>query len=526
MKTPRQIEAANSASAEDEPYEALWSGAVAVLVPTGLAFLVYWSTAAPGLTWAHQGADGGDFLAAVVSNGVPHPSGYPLYTILLQAWLWFGKMLAPQSSPSRLGNMLSATLAAASVGVTVMVAARLAGRGRGRWGLAAAVALLWAVSPLFWSQALITEVYSLHLLLAALLVTTILYRPNWLILTGALVGLGIANHLTYALLLPAAGYLLWRKQGRALIGWRGAGMFTAATIAAAALYLRIPLAAAGNGAPPPVNWGYADNWTGFWWLVSGEAYRAYFADQSWGDTGLRVAAWARTLTVEYTPLGLAVAAVGLAHWDRARPDLRTFSLLWVLPISLYAILYATRDSQVYLLPALWMMALWLAAGMAAATDWLPARTGLVRSHAILLLVGLALAAASTLMVVRAPQLSLRSDDAAMTFLAEVGEVIQPDSIVVSSSDAQTFALWYGAWGSGELLQKAPGAVFVNDSLYQFEWYRRLLGDLYPQVAGISEGFQDMLVLNAGVRPIFFAEPLDTVPEDHQEAAGGMWRFVP
>ncbi len=119
--------------------EALWIGPVAACLAAGLAFLVYWLTAAPDLTWAHQGSDGGDLLAAAVSGGVPHPSGYPLYTLLLQAWLWAGNILAPQASPARLGNLLSAALAAASVGVTVMVAGHVTGQvagvgGRaGRW---------------------------------------------------------------------------------------------------------------------------------------------------------------------------------------------------------------------------------------------------------------------------------------------------------------------------------------------------------------------------------------------------------
>jgi len=44
----------------------------------GLAALVlYARTLAPGLTWAHHAADGGDLLAAALTVGVPHPSGYP-----------------------------------------------------------------------------------------------------------------------------------------------------------------------------------------------------------------------------------------------------------------------------------------------------------------------------------------------------------------------------------------------------------------------------------------------------------------
>lgn len=43
---------------------------------------VYLSTLAPGLTWANDGSDGGDLIAAAYTGGVAHPTGYPLYLLL------------------------------------------------------------------------------------------------------------------------------------------------------------------------------------------------------------------------------------------------------------------------------------------------------------------------------------------------------------------------------------------------------------------------------------------------------------
>ena len=83
----------------------------------------------------------------------------------------------------------------------------------------------------------------------------------------------------------------------------------------------------------------------------------------------RLAAWAYTVTAQYTPVGLAVALIGLAHWDRTAGYLRNFSLLWVMPVSVYALAYYTRDSDIYLLPVGWIMALWLAVGLAQVDEW-------------------------------------------------------------------------------------------------------------------------------------------------------------
>lgn len=505
---------------------ALWPGVLATSAATGLSFLLYWRTAAPDLTWAHHGADGGDLLAAAVSRGVPHPSGYPLYTMFLQGWLIAGRIFAADASPARLGNLLSAMLASATVAVTVLVAARLLGGGRRIWWLAASVGLLWAVSPLVWSQALITEVYALHALLAVLLAAAILVWPDRPLLIGVLIGLGLAHHLTFLLLLPAAFFLLWRVHGRELYSRRWASALGVGLLLAAAFYLRIPITAPARNGPPPVNWGYADNLQGFWWLVSGAAYRAYLGDVASGDMVRRAAASARSLTTQFTPLGLIVAAVGLAYWDRARPDLRTFALLWILPVSLYSVAYATRDAEVYLLPATWLMAVLVGVGAAALAGWVAQRSGPSRQDGITVAGVLLLAFAAGLAAVRAPQLSLHSDTEAIAWLDSVADEIEPGGIVVSSGDRQTFALWYGAWASGKLLEQAPDAVIVNDALYQFDWYPRLLGDLYPDVSGVDDSFEELLRLNVHARPIYFVEPLDSVSAADQEPAGSIWRYAP
>ena len=44
--------------------------------------LVYLLTLAPTITWAHDGADGGDLITAAYTLGVPHPPGYPVYCLL------------------------------------------------------------------------------------------------------------------------------------------------------------------------------------------------------------------------------------------------------------------------------------------------------------------------------------------------------------------------------------------------------------------------------------------------------------
>ena len=83
---------------------------VAVFVATlGL----YLATLAPTLTWGWNGlgVDGGELLAAAYTLGIPHPPGYPIYTLLLKVFA----TIVPVGDFAFRGNLLSALLASGSV---------------------------------------------------------------------------------------------------------------------------------------------------------------------------------------------------------------------------------------------------------------------------------------------------------------------------------------------------------------------------------------------------------------------------
>lgn len=484
------------------------------------ALALYWVSLAPGLTWAHQGADGGELLAAAVTNGVPHPPGYPLYMLALQVWLPLVGALAPASDLAWRGNLFSAICGSISVGLTVIVAGHLLPATFLRWLWAFGAGMAWAVAPLLWSQSIITEVYSLHALLVVALALAVLVKPRQLWYVVPPVALGVAHHLTLILLLPAALYALTvaqhgkRRWLRPLLALIGAG------IIGALIHVRTPLAAASGSSP--INWGYADNWEGFRWLVTGAAYQGYLVTGSLATVISRLMMWAHVVTVQFTPLGLAFGFVGLATWDRSAPHLRTFSLLWIAPVSVYAILYQTRDSEIYLLPVVWILSIWMAVGLATTAAWLVGRTSKavtwgMASTAVLLL--------AVAVIVRWPTTALRTDDEARRYLSQITEVVEPHSIVISLGDRETFALWYGAWGDRSLTKAAPDLIVVNESLYQFDWYRRLQHDLYPEMTAVDLSTAHLIETYAGRRPIYFAEVLDWLEPDQIEQIGPLWRYV-
>src|SRR4029077_11281526 len=181
---------------------------VAVLVSV-LAFVLYRATMLPGFDFG----DTGSFQATVGSPFITPRDGYPLYFAIGQLFLWITR-----AAPAHALNLASVVAAAIACGLIVLAAAELSGS----IAAAAGAALLFAASYTFWSQAVIAEVYALHIALVAL---TLLLLLRWANAPGsgrlfaffAVYALAFGNHLSMILLLP--GYTLFLLMA-APGGWR------------------------------------------------------------------------------------------------------------------------------------------------------------------------------------------------------------------------------------------------------------------------------------------------------------------
>ena len=124
------------------------SVALEAILAAGAAGALYVRTLAPGV----GSGDSGELLLAAESLGVPHPPGYPLWTLLARA-----AAAIPVSTLAWRVNALSAILAAAAVGLLYLLARRT---GAGRFGASIAALLFGASIPL-WRVAVEAEVYGL-----------------------------------------------------------------------------------------------------------------------------------------------------------------------------------------------------------------------------------------------------------------------------------------------------------------------------------------------------------------------------
>jgi hypothetical protein len=429
-----------------------------VTIPFGaglLALAVYLLTLAPDLTWAHNGGDGGDLITASYEGGAAHPPGYPLYALV-------GRTVAavPIGSIPYRYNLFSAFAAAGAAALVAWAAEESGTMPAGAAGLALAFA------PLVWSQAVITEVYALAALLAAMIVALSWQKRPRPLALGLAFGLGLTHHLTLALLAP----LVLAAAAR----WTGA-QSTRRVIVRALVGLLIgllPLAYLPLTAHAPVGWGDASTPQGFWWLVSVGLYRGYAFALPAAWIGPRIAAVAHTLASGFTWAGVAVGLWGLVKlWERDK-WLGGASLLSELMLTAFAVGYNTTDSEVYLIPALVVFAVWMGAGWGAVI--VASRRPTVRQGALVVMF-----AVPTFVLARNwSAQDLHADHAARDFVDGVLAQAPARAIVVTSQDRHTFALWVGVL----VERRRSDLAVVDQDLVGYDWYRTRLWRSFPDLS--------------------------------------------
>ncbi len=452
---------------------------------------VYLGTIAPGLTWANYGSDGGDLIAAAATGGVAHPSGYPLYLLLARLFQFL-----PIGSLAFRTNLLSTFATTLAAVLVFELMARSFPRTDGRpnpWvGLASAYAF--GLAPLVWPQAIITEVYGLHILFVVIILflSTGTLPPSFTprrldLCLGLAFGIGMGNHITTILLLPLLfsafpesqpcfPFLLRRA------AWMGAGLL---------VYIALPLRALKH---PPINWGNPVTLDGFKWLVMGGPYQAQLLTLSSVQVWERVRALAGLLLDQAGLPGLLLAVVGVVFFLKPSALYRNVSWM-MIAFSVFALIYGTSDSVVYLMPVCLGFAIWIGIGFAGIVTQLSRRLALFFSLASILLLFLPVGSHWRLV-------DASHDRRAETFGREVLSRAPQDAIIFATGDKAVFALWYYHFA----LKERTDLAVVATELLGFDWYQQTLHSTYPELElpGPFPFAERMAALNPG-RSVCFVE---------------------
>ena len=210
-----------------------------------VAFGGYCYTLAPTVTLE----DSGELAVASDYMGVPHPPGYPIWSLVTWFFQWiFGWVrYYGQPNPAWSVGLCSAFFGALASALLALVVSRSGAdilRGLRRetevlgystesmlcWAAGVVGGLLFAFSPVLWSQAVIVEVYALNAFFMVMIIVLTyrwMCRPkeDYLLYVAAfLFGLGLTNHQALVFIAPGLLAAIWFRD-RQLFRDSLAGLF-------------------------------------------------------------------------------------------------------------------------------------------------------------------------------------------------------------------------------------------------------------------------------------------------------------
>ncbi len=433
-------------------------GAASLGAVVGLfVFLLYLGTLAPTVLYYDYPElfDPAMLQAEASVLGIGHPSGYPTYMMLTHLFTYL-----PFGDGAYGVNLASAVYGTLAIVAIYGVALRLSG-----YAVAAAVgALALGVSPLFWSQAVIAEVYTLNALFIAVVVSVLLLwrdrrNDRYLLLAAFLMGLSLTHHLTSGLLIPAGLAFVFavdrKKLRRPGLLLKGLGLFLVGLLP----YLYLPIRAAMEA---PLNEADPSSPGRFLLLVTGGSYLLkLLADLETGaapgsdevpsrsqpilqDVADRLTIHGEYLYAQFPLLLMLAGLLGALHLvrkDRAAALLLGITFLgWLV----HALTYGVEDYYVFLLPAYVILSLFVTVGVGVVLRKAVSLAGRLvespRSRTALVLVLSGLALAVPLFGVRESYASedRSGEDFGRRTIESVAENVAPDATVLHHRSS----LWY------------------------------------------------------------------------------------
>ncbi len=346
------------------------------------SLIIYYSTLCPTVSVG----DSGELITACYVAGIPHPPGYPLFTIL-------GKLFAhiPFNSVAWRVNLMSAFFGSLTVVLIFLILMKIAEDGSlafydarcsmpdardktkagiedrvsrinfsllSKYVAASSASLLLAFSPIFWSQAVVAEVFTLNAFFLSLIIYILLIwrdkverdgevHVKFIYLFSFLFGLGLGNHQTLVLALPGFVYFIFKvlkmqsaerkahrvKTDNALCPMpyaRSLLLFIIFFLLGLSIYLYLPIRSLSN---PPIDWGNPENLSNFIKVITRSQYGTFKLAAQEG-AGKNVEMLAKHIFVNLRIVGKQVLWIGLvplligilSSWKKDR-NLSVFSLL-------------------------------------------------------------------------------------------------------------------------------------------------------------------------------------------------------
>ena len=486
-----------------------------------VALVVFVFTLAPTVT----AEDSGELIAAAWHFGVPHPPGYPLWTLLCGIFTH----LVPIGSIAFRANLFSAVC---SAGAAMVVYAALRELKLSQL-VCASASLVFVWCRWSWSQSVITEVYGLNTLLTA---TIFWCGLRWyatrdrkiLVWASLFLGLGMSNHHTIGLCGLAVAVWILLQQPALLKQWRLILLSTSAFIVGLLPYIYLPISASAD---PVINWGDPSTPQRFWEHVSRDQYGALGPMKVVEPTSAaRLSGQIRYLTdslVDDMTVYLAIASLGGLVLMVAQRKWRWPFVLVVLWVACTGILFALLANYDLDRTSRWAMRVFLipvplgfVVALAVFMDWIIRivrdRLSGKRVLAMLLVGAIVLAGPASQVVSHWRQCDYSNYWYAYDHAQNMLECMLPNSMIFPSGDHSAFPLVYLV-----LVEEKRPDVLIADI------YGYVSPELYKDRPVDSQDSPLTWVIKKGRRPVYFTtKKASPVPNVSWEQAGILYHLLP
>ena len=429
--------------------------AAAFLIP----FLVYLFTLAPTVT----NEDSGDLVTSAYILGIPHPPGYPLYTMLGKLFTYI-----PFGSIAWRVNLMSAFFASLAVSLFFLLLLKFFTPTT-----ALISSLIFAFSREFWSQSVIAEVYTLHLFFLVLLIylsLRLLEKPSPVIFLSSwfIMGLSLSNHHTALLFLPFLAWVTFRTWRN--IPGRGKAFFPCMFFLGLLPYLYLPLRSRAN---PPLDWGNPENLQNFLRVVTRHQYGG-FSFNSWGWEYLQfhLAKYGKLLFRQFSFLSLL--ALGLLGVVKKPGVKRVFLIYFFLAYSVFYVFlvafnpYIRHPSVhvgVFYIPSFLIFSYFIGEGISFLRE---------KEKRLLPLFFLL---PFVLLGINYPYCNRHKDFSSYQYGVKVLSLLPKNSIVFTDHKDSIFIFWYLQFVEG----KRKDLVFLSVESLKRPIYLARMRKLYPRV---------------------------------------------
>lgn len=430
--------------------------------------------------------DGPELLTAAHALGVPHPSGYPLWTLLGHLPSHF-----PVGTP--FWNVALTLSAVPTALAAWAIYATLRHLGAGLF-IGVVSAWVWAFNYHVVYQATRIEVYGLHCGLIALAIWALVRFTmpqasrgdagrddasvdlRWAYAAVAFTCLALTNHLTSSFLVLPVVLGMLATAPREVSKLRPILTMTAIAAACAAVYVYLPLSAMAN-VGDRVTWNDPQTLERFWFHVTGQEYSIFRRFDKILPTLTKY--W-NSLNTSFFPGVAVLVGIGAVEWFLKHWRSLACVALFEASYLAYVGTYPIRDVSTYYTALFIPVVL----GMGMGIDWLlrvrfPADTKSRRLEVVQVLV-MAVLAAWIIGLMYYSRANHYREALAEDMSERAMEQMEDPAIVFTSVDGHTFPMWYQVY-----VEQPDRKVAVIDTvmfhLENKQWYRDSLRAAYPWI---------------------------------------------